>query len=131
MSNITLDNLSKEIIYDLKLYTEQVSKDIAEAVEECTEYADKEITANSPSKTGSYKKGWYHDTRHSETKSFGMVKHTAPDHRRVHLLELGHKARNFDSNGKMIAPVPHVDDGEYEARKLLDEKIDIILSTTK
>ena len=131
MNNITLENLSKEILYDLNLYTEQVSKDIAEAVKECTEYADKEITAHSPVKTGSYKKGWYNDIRNSETRSFGMVKHTAPDYRRVHLLELGHKARNFKSNGKMIAPVPHVDDGEYEGRKMLDEKIDIILSTTK
>lgn len=131
MSKITLENLSKEIIYDLTLYTEQVSKDIAEAVDDCTEFANKEIAKNSPSKTGSYKKGWYHDVLHGETRSFGMVKHTAPDYRRVHLLELGHKARNYEKNGKMVAPVPHVNGHESEAREMLDEKIDIILSTTK
>lgn len=136
MSNsIELEKLTKQLVKDFELYTEQVSKDIADAVEYCTEYAKREIEGDSPESgeesNGSYKKGWLADIRNGDKRSFGMVRHTSPKHRLVHLLELGHKARNFKVNNKMVAPVPHVNDNEDIARGKLDEMIDTILSATK
>lgn len=128
-------DLAKLIVYKFRSYTEQVSKDIDKAVEYCTEYAKREIEKHSPesgnSSSGSYKKGWLCDVRKGDTRSFGMVKHNYPKNKIVHLLELGHKARNYEKNNKMVAPVPHVNDNEDLARSKLDEMINTILSTTK
>lgn len=136
MSNpIELAKLTKQLVHDFELYTEQVSKDIADAVEYCTDYAKREIESDSPESGkqsgGSYKKGWIADLRHGDRRSFGMVRHTSPKYRLVHLLELGHKARNYKKNNKMVAPVPHVNENEDLARGKLDEMIDKILSETK
>lgn len=132
---IESDKITTKIICDLKLYTEQVQKDIEDAVEYCTAYAKKEIEKHSPQSgeesSGSYKKGWYYDVRHGDVRAFGMVKHKSPKHKLVHLLELGHRARNYKKNNKMVAPVPHVNDNEDLARGKLDEMIDKILSETK
>lgn len=140
---IELAKLTKQLVHDFELYTESVSKDIADAVEYCTDYAKREIEKHSPESDKksilykkkrnwkSYKKGWIVDFRYSDTRSFGMVRHTSPKHSLVHLLELGHKARNYEKNNKMVAPVPHVNENEDLARGKLDEMIDKILSTTK
>lgn len=134
--SIELEKITEQLVYDLGLYTEQVSKDIADAVEQCTEYARREIEEDSPesggkSKGESYKRGWIYEVRHGDARSFGMVRHKSPKHSLVHLLELGHKARNYKKNNIMVAPVPHINDNEDEARGRLDEMIDTILSTTK
>lgn len=132
---IELAKLTKQLVHDFELYTESVSKDIADAVEYCTDYAKREIEKHSPesgkSSSGSYKKGWLCDVRKGDTRSFGMVRHNYPKNKIVHLLELGHKARNYKKNNKMVAPVPHVNENEDLARGKLDEMIDKILSTTK
>ncbi|MCM1023814.1 MAG: HK97 gp10 family phage protein [Prevotella sp.] len=127
-----VENLSEEI----KAYTAEVVEDVSDAVNRCTSNLEKEIRRNSPEgKTGEFKDGWDRFTyqRRDRSARAGVVKNKVRGSL-VHLLEFGHKARNFEKNHIMVAPSPphgNVKPANEKAMKELDEEIKHILSFTK
>ena len=135
-----LELIPDAILEDLKAYTEEKSKKIAQAVKECTKEAYTDIKRDSPVRKdkkvvyvhgvakpnyqpGSYKKGWITTTKSYERgRTQGYVRNKT-NYQLTHLLELGHKARD----GSWVEPIPHIVDNQNEARKKLEEMIEEIL----
>lgn len=146
--SLNSDNLAEAIIGGLKTYTEQVQKKVSKAVEECTKIAFEDIVEDSPVREkkvpksgvimvrrggtkvpaadnlqpGAYKGGWITVVRKYEGRTQGYVRNKT-NYQLVHLLELGHKARD----GSDVNPVPHVNENEAKAREVLNRKINEIL----
>lgn len=138
-----IEQIPEAIIGDLKKYTEDKSKKIAEAVKKCTEEAYKDIERDSPVRKkvpksgvvlvrgvakanyqpGSYKKGWKQSVKSYERgRTQGYVRNKT-NYQLTHLLERGHKARD----GSFVKPIPHIVDNQNEAREELDRRIEKIL----
>ena len=138
-----LEHIPEAILDDLKKYTEEKSKKIAEAVKECTKMAFEDIQNDSPVRKkvpksgvvlahgeakanyqpGSYKKGWMTFTKSYEKGRVQGYVRNKTNYQLTHLLERGHKARN----GSFVKPIPHIVDNQNEARRILDEMIEDIL----
>lgn len=138
-----IEQIPEAILGDLKKYTEEKSKKIAEAVKECTEMAFEDIQNDSPVRKkiqksgvvlvrgeakenyqpGSYKKGWMTFTKSYEKGRVQGYVRNKTNYQITHLLERGHKARN----GSNVAPIPHIVDNQNKAREELDRMIEEIL----
>lgn len=138
-----IEQIPEAIIGDLKKYTEDKSKKIAEAVKECTEEAYKDIERDSPVRKkvpksgvvlvrgvakanyqpGSYKKGWMTVVKSYEKGRVQGYVRNKTNYQLTHLLELGHKARN----GSNVAPIPHIVENQNKDRAELDRRIEKIL----
>ncbi len=132
--NIDIEKVIEDLTEDLKNYTEQVEQEVAEAVDKCTLETEREIRKNSPvGKTGDFKDGWDRFNYRKKSGRAGVVKNY-PKGSIVHLLEFGHKARNYDKNHIMVAPSPlkgNVKPANERAMERLDREIQHILSFTK
>jgi hypothetical protein len=147
---INISDIPEAIVNDLERYTEDVSRQIDEAVVECTGIAEEIIISDSPVRQpkytpqsgvrrdrnnnplkenlqpGAYKKGWIKVVkRYDNGRTQGYVRNKT-NYQLTHLLELGHKGKNGATKGS-AAPIPHITENEYEAREKLDEMITRIL----
>lgn len=138
-----IELMPEEILKDIKAYTEEKSKKIAEAVVKCTKLAYEDITEDSPVRKkipksgvvyvkgiakenyqpGSYKKGWMTFTKSYEKGRVQGYVRNKTNYQLTHLLERGHKARN----GSNVSPIPHIVDNQNKAREELDRMIEDIL----
>lgn len=143
------EQLSEAIIEGLKSYTGDVQRKIARAVKDATAEAFEEIKDNSPVRKkvpksgvimvirngrkvpaadnlqpGAYKEGWMKSVKEypDSNRIQGYVRNKT-NYQLVHLLELGHKARD----GSRVAPIPHVRPGQDKGREQLDKEIRKIL----
>ncbi len=132
--NINIEEVIDNLTENLKKYTEQVEQEVADAVNECTLEAEKGIRRNSPEgRTGDFKEGWNRFTYRKKGGRAGVVKNFQKGSL-VHLLEFGHKARNYEKNHIMVAPSPlkgNVKPANERAMERLDREIQHILSFTK
>lgn len=102
-----LNQLHNEIMRHLERYSQSVQDEIEVASKEEAQALVKELKADSPKMTGSYKKGW-------RLKKTGKNKYTVynkTDYRLTHLLEHGHAKRN---GGRVEAKV-HIRPAEERA----------------
>lgn len=133
---INVEELVENLTEGIKTYTKEIVEDVSDAVDRCTLNLEKEIRRNSPEgKTGEFKDGWdrFVYNRRDRRARAGLVKNKRKAGL-VHLLELGHKARNFERNHIMVAPSPsqgNVKPANEKAMKELDEEIQHILNFTK
>lgn len=133
-----------QIAEDFEKYTEDKCHKIDKAVRKRTNEALGDIAQNSPVRKrvpksgviyvhgvakenyqpGAYKKGWikYISTARPG-RTTGYVRNKT-NHQLVHLIELGHDARN----GSFVKAIPHVNPSEEMARAGLIEDIENILS---
>jgi hypothetical protein len=84
-----IEGITGEIQKAIKAYSYEVSNELAIAKDEVTNQLKKDLTQDSPEKTGSYKKGW----RVKKFKKVNVV-HNKTDYQLTHLLEHGHVKRN-------------------------------------
>lgn len=115
--------LPSQLCYEL---TEMISKE-AQEIQESVNYAAKvcayelkdNIKADSPVKTGDYKKGW----KVSKRKYTYVVHNASKEKERTFLLEYGHAKRN----GGRVAGIPHIGKNEERAAQKFEEMcIDIV-----
>lgn len=86
-------DLTAEITAVLKEYTGGVMDEVDNAVEICGKGMRKEITANSPKRTGKYAKGWRCEISQNGRGNKSALIKNKTNYQLTHLLEKGHKKR--------------------------------------
>ena len=112
-------DLTAEIGKVLKGYTAAVHDAVDQAVEECGKGMQKEIKANSPNRTGDYKKGWRCKTATESSYKKSALVYNKTNYQLTHLLERGHKKRGGKGRVKAyvhIAPAAEKWTEEFEQR---------------
>lgn len=98
-------DITAEITAVLRNYTGAVMDDVDKAVEDCGKGMQKEIKANSPKRTGDYKKGWRCEISTAGRGNKKALVKNATDYQLTYLLERRHKKRG----GKGYTdPRPHI-----------------------
>lgn len=106
MTNI--QDIAGEIQKALEAYANDVAEDIDIAKDEVANQLKKDLTQDSPKKTGDYKKGW----RVKKFKKVNIV-HNKTDYQLTHLLEHGH----IKINGGRTDEKVHIRPNEVKAVK--------------
>lgn len=112
-------DLTAELGKVLGEYTTAVQVAVDNAVEECGKGMQKEIKANSPTRTGAYKKGWRCEISENGRGNKQAVIKNKTNYQLTHLLEKGHKKRGGKGRVKAyvhIAPAAEKWTEEFEQR---------------
>ena len=107
-----------EITDILDEYSSDIQEAITESAIKVAKQGANELKANSPEKTGGYKKGW----RVKTTKGKGFVScvvHNATDYQLTHLLEKPHLKRN----GGLTTPKVHIAPVEEKSIKQYEQEV--------
>ena len=111
-------NVEARILGILKQYTGDVMDAVDEAVKVCGEGLKKEIQANSPKRTGYYKKGWRVQYTSNSRGDKGALVGNKTSYRLTHLLENPHKKRF----GKGYTdPLPHIGPAEEKWNRIFEQ----------
>lgn len=100
---VSIDNLAAEITQAVRDYTEDVTAAIERELDTTSKNLRKDISRDSPKRTGEYAKGW---TR-KKISSGGEVLYVIYNRRKgsiAHLLEFGHAKRG----GGRVPGRPHI-----------------------
>ena len=118
MGSIKIDQLAEAVTEELSQYRQDVVDHIKASVESAAKDCKKDIQQNSPSRTGSYKKGW-RDVKAFESESdIRFQVHNKTDYQLAHLLEHGYAKRN----GGRVEGRPHIGPAaDRAAKKLIKE----------
>ena len=119
MSNVTIDNLAREIMDGLMSYKNLATEDMKAAVRKAGKIAKKEIQANAPKKTGAYSKSWSVKTTKETSESLELTVCSPKKYQLAHLLEKGHAKRG----GGRTKAQPHIKPAEESAVKELENTI--------
>ncbi len=107
---IKAENLAGEIRRQLRDYTDEVKKTVAETAKDVAERAAERLQEESPKRTGKYRKHWTVSTDRS-----GVIVHqSGKSYRLTHLLEKGHALRHGGRKVGESPAYPHIGDVEKE-----------------
>ena len=112
-------DITAEISKVLKEYTTAVQIAVDNAVEECGKGMQKEIKANSPKRSGDYKKGWRCKTSTGSRYKKSALVYNKTDYQLTHLLERRHKKRGnkgYKEAQPHIGPAAEKWGGEFERK---------------
>lgn len=119
MTNVTIDNLAREIMDGLMSYKNLATEDMKAAVRKAGKTAKKEIQANAPKKTGAYSKSWSVKTTKETSESLELTVCSPKKYQLTHLLEKGHAKRG----GGRTRAISHIAPAEETACKKLEADI--------
>jgi hypothetical protein len=100
---ISIDDLAREIADSVRIYTEEVTEELEQLVDETARNIRNSTEQNAPKKTGKYARGFIV----TKTDKPGKTRRTVwnkKNYRLVHLLEMGHAKRG----GGRVAGKPHL-----------------------
>ena len=117
MTNV--DDLTAELMADLSQYTNEVSEAVKKAVDEVAKECKENIQADSPTKTGKYKKGWKVKTTFEDTLQKRATVYNSTYGRLTHLLENGHALKR----GGRTRAFPHIKKNEQKAVIELEKRV--------
>lgn len=115
----SIENLTAELMADLSQYTAEVSEAVKKAVDEVAKECKENIQADSPVKTGKYKKGWKVKTTFEDNLQKHVTVYNSTYGRLTHLLENGHALKR----GGRTRAFPHIKKNEQKSVIELEKKV--------
>lgn len=120
--SISADKLAREIVRQMKEYTEEVRETTQKVAMKVSGKAAKKLRENSPKSKngGTYAKNW---TR--TTDKYGiMVYNESPTYRLTHLLEKGHQLKRGGRKIGEVRAYLHIEEVEQECIKEYVEELE-------
>lgn len=111
---VTVDQLAGAIEDILKQYEDNIEEGLEPVLRKTAQTARAEVKANSPKRTGDYKKGWQYS---QDGLHFSVYNGTKPQ--LTHLLENGHAKRD----GGRVEGHPHIAPVEEKIQEQLPEEV--------
>ena len=116
-------SMDKYLIETMLKYGAEVSYDISIAVNQIGREALTKVKAESPKRTGKYRKGWRIDFRNRDGVISCIVHQKEPTYRLTHLLEHGHRTKT----GGRTKAQPHIQKvekwAEAEVMKAIEKAV--------
>ncbi len=118
---IDMETLAMELMASIDKYSEEVIEELEEYMEVLGDQTAEMLEVISPRRYGDYAESWISTVRRDERKQriYGTIYNSGFEHYLTWLLELGHKARNWEMNRRMVRAIPHIIPQEKEAREAL------------
>lgn len=116
----TIDGLADAIMEGLKEYADVTADTVKDALKDSAKTVKKEIQAESPVRTGRYKKSWTTKKTKETSNSLIITVHSKDRYQIAHLLEHGHAKRG----GGRVAGKEHIAPAEEKGKRELLEKIE-------
>ncbi len=118
MANISIDQLTNEIVKAVQEYTTEIEEKVQQASDDVTKEGVKLLKQKSPKLTGNYAKGW---ARKKQGK--GYIIHNKTDYQLTHLLEYGHVKRG---GGRVQAKV-HIRPVEEQIVREFENRVEKVI----
>ena len=118
-----IDQMAHVIMEGLQEYADLAAEDMKAAVKKAGNSAKKDIQANAPEKTGSYKKSWAVKTVRENANAMEVVVYSRNRYQLAHLLEFGHALRQ----GGRTRAFPHIAPAEERAAEMLVREVEAAL----
>lgn len=116
---VSIDEMDQAINEQLKKYAGSITEDMKDSLRESAKEIRKDISRNSPVRTGRYKKSWSVKKIAENSTSLELVVHSKNRYQLTHLLEHGHALRN----GGRVEGKPHIQPAEESGKKKLVESL--------
>lgn len=113
-------DVGAEIMACLENYTDSLKTCVDEVVDDTAKELKDKIKADSPKRTGEYKKGWRIKTLFKGHGNHRLVIHNETNYQLTHLLEYGHAV---DGGTKRVPAHPHIKKNEELFQEELEERI--------
>ncbi|RDY30995.1 HK97 gp10 family phage protein [Lachnotalea glycerini] len=121
---VNVDQMADAIAQSMAEFADLSNEVMKECVTETSKSVKKEIQANTPVRTGKYKKSWATKKVKENANSLTMVVHSRDRYQIAHLLEHGHAKRG----GGRVAAIPHIAPAEQRGAEELVSRIERGLS---
>lgn len=118
-----VDDLSREVKAQLQAYCDEVTEAVKAEVDTVAEECLQEIKANSPVRTGRYRKGWRKEVAYESRDDIRILVRNKPYPGLTHLLENGHAK----AGGGRVEGIPHIKPAELHAAEKLADKVKVRL----
>lgn len=118
-----VDDLSREVKAQLQAYCDEVTEAVKAEVDTVAEECLQEIKANSPVRTGRYRKGWRKEVAYESRDDIRITVRNKPYPGLTHLLENGHAK----AGGGRVEGIPHIKPAEQHAAEKLADKVKVRL----
>lgn len=116
---VSVDEMDQAINEQLQKYAGSITEDMKDSLRESAKEMRKDISRNSPVRTGRYKKSWTVKKIAENSISLELVVHSKNRYQLTHLLEHGHALRN----GGRVEGKPHIKPAEEAGKKKLVESL--------
>jgi len=116
---VSVDEMDQAINEQLQKYAGSITEDMKDSLRESAKEMRKDISRNSPVRTGRYKKSWTVKKIAENSISLELVMHSKNRYQLTHLLEHGHALRN----GGRVEGKPHIKPAEEAGKKKLVESL--------
>ena len=116
---VTVDEMDQAIQEQLQKYTGSITEDMKDSLRESAKEIRRDISRNSPVRTGKYKKSWSVKKLSEDSTGLDLVVHSKNRYQLTHLLEHGHALRN----GGRVEGKPHIKPAEESGKKKLVESL--------
>lgn len=117
MANI---DIGTEIMSALTEYTDQIKDKVDKAVTSTSNELKGRLKAESPNRTGEYRKGWRVKIMFKGKGNRRTVVHNATHHQLTHLLEYGHAKAG---GTERVSAQPHIKSNEEWAKEEFEKRI--------
>lgn len=117
---VSVGEMASAIMEALEEYADLATDDLKQAVKKAGTTVRKEISQNTPKRTGAYAKSWAVKTVKETSNSLEVTVYSRNRYWLAHLLEFGHAKRG----GGRVAGRAHIAPAEEKGIRQLEEEIE-------